>query len=1671
MKTFKILARLLAGFGLVMMFVSIVPISAQAAINITSSTLNGGSSVSVAPSATISANVALTSTSGTDWRSTSWNINGGSFTCVDHANHDTSGNYNETFNITALAAAGTYDVIFRAHTNNSCSAGTVTRTMNNAITVVIPLPVLTDATKTIAENSPAGTNVGTVLTATNSPTGYTITGGTGSALFDISAAGQITVKAGAVLDYETTSNYTLLVKATNSGGDSNIATITINLTDVLVPLVTAGQSFSLLTGTANGTVVGTVATTVTTPTDFNITGTTFAISSTGVITVANSTGLVAGSGTYTVGASTSEGGDSKPITIVVTQRSSNLALTNTDSVDPVITNASYTYTLGISNTGPDEATELVLTDTLPVGVTFQSAVGTGWSCTEAGGLVVCTKPNLANGATSNVVITVLAPVIGGMIANSATVISSGTDVDSTNNTDIAQSTTVQAKADLKIIKTGPASAIVNNTIQYTLSVTNLGPSATDNVTVTDVLPVGIGFQITSGNDWICSFTTATRTLSCIHPTTLEVGATSAITLVTTAPATVPSPAGVINTATVTGPLVDDVSGNNTSSVTTTITAASYTSPNVRPFALFRQDNVNGDIQMIGNSVMLVSGTPAACALAGQVNNNLNTVYADRDSDANTTLNSTSADLVLPPKVRSGDIQYAMLYWQGRTTGTAQLVNGKTVKIKPFGAANYQTLTSLDTKFNWSGNDYQGAVEVTNLIKNSLDAVGTATLDSTGYNKPLWVGDVFANKLGSTSNGFGAWSLIIAYKDAAAKLRNISTYDGYDVVASGSPRSATLSGFLTPSSGAVDSKFLVFAGEGDSNYVSDQATLTNKAGTAISVGANTFKSVEDINGVNVTNRNPNCANTIGLDLRTFSVGSTGPIPIIENGQTTTTVAMSSSQDQYFPGAFAFSTELYVPSVCYEDKVTFNGLPISGSNRPLIGNQVEYEVTIKNQDPEEAKGLFVEKVFDTPSELTYAPNSLQIAPIPGTTFSAKSDSAGNDTAEYLSSTAKFLLGSGAAWYQGGTLQQNQQTKFKYKAKVADVNVSDSSYRMSYRNDLLHLTFNGITAPKCYDFNSSFAADTPPSGSFDAWETSLSAGTAKLYTKVAAQNFTISVGTRNENVFNGNVCAQILSQGGTTLSGGNYQCSVFANHSSRPFSWTVLQAEKIAQVQIKTKSGASAGIPADWTGYSDNNSTDLFAIRPSSFGSDLNASPYNYKAELNASIVFRANDGSGSGTQNYNESEGISFSVDVNISDSTKSCHEMNISFSPDINLTNGTNVISGVTPQYSLPNVGSFNVTMYEIPGEEYAHIDADDTPDSDRMIVPYTNQIKVIPDHFRIDGNFTNRSNGFTYQSNFETNVSLDRNISALLDVNITAKTFGDINTATNYTGDCYAQDGNVSLNITLPAILPAASLSKILWYDDLNNTNQGSFILAGAYTPLFYPAIRFVSGDSNGTANIRYRLNFDRNETRVVNPFTMTVNEVNATDTDSVDGNRTLTNNNSAYYVYGRIIPRDIRVFGANTPFTANAWYEVYKAIDINGTSLPVSRNDANWYTNTLHTDLSDGDGDVTVVITGANPANAAAVNGMETYTFSAGYALGGYKAHINTDPWLWYGINASGYLDPVNATNLDCLTHPCFNINIVPAVGATGSAKSTNEATKASKRSDGGTGWHSTTDYSPAIR
>jgi uncharacterized repeat protein (TIGR01451 family) len=76
----------------------------------------------------------------------------------------------------------------------------------------------------------------------------------------------------------------------------------------------------------------------------------------------------------------------------------DLSITKTDSPDPVDASAPLTYTLAVTNAGPGPASAVTVTDTLPAGVAFVSASGTGWSCSRSGSVVTCTRASLGTGA-------------------------------------------------------------------------------------------------------------------------------------------------------------------------------------------------------------------------------------------------------------------------------------------------------------------------------------------------------------------------------------------------------------------------------------------------------------------------------------------------------------------------------------------------------------------------------------------------------------------------------------------------------------------------------------------------------------------------------------------------------------------------------------------------------------------------------------------------------------------------------------------------------------------------------------------------------------------------------------------------------------------------------------------------------------------------------------------------------------------------------------------------------------------------------------------------------------------------------------------------------------------------------------------------------------------------
>ena len=84
------------------------------------------------------------------------------------------------------------------------------------------------------------------------------------------------------------------------------------------------------------------------------------------------------------------------------------------------------------------------------------------------------------------------------ITDQATVTSQGSDDPNPNNNTASLTTTIDPSADLALPLAGsPGTVTVGDTVTYTLTATNSGPSDADDVVVTDTLPLDITSSVTA----------------------------------------------------------------------------------------------------------------------------------------------------------------------------------------------------------------------------------------------------------------------------------------------------------------------------------------------------------------------------------------------------------------------------------------------------------------------------------------------------------------------------------------------------------------------------------------------------------------------------------------------------------------------------------------------------------------------------------------------------------------------------------------------------------------------------------------------------------------------------------------------------------------------------------------------------------------------------------------------------------------------------------------------------------------------------------------------------------------------------------------------------------------------------------------------------------------------
>jgi uncharacterized repeat protein (TIGR01451 family) len=125
----------------------------------------------------------------------------------------------------------------------------------------------------------------------------------------------------------------------------------------------------------------------------------------------------------------------------------DLGVVKTDSPDPVAVGSTLTYTIQVYNLGPQEATGVTVTDTLPGRVSFVSASPSSGTCRRKDKRVTCAIGNLAADATKANAVTIsiqVRPTKAGKIDNTATVDGVEKDPVGKNNKAKASTTVVVA---------------------------------------------------------------------------------------------------------------------------------------------------------------------------------------------------------------------------------------------------------------------------------------------------------------------------------------------------------------------------------------------------------------------------------------------------------------------------------------------------------------------------------------------------------------------------------------------------------------------------------------------------------------------------------------------------------------------------------------------------------------------------------------------------------------------------------------------------------------------------------------------------------------------------------------------------------------------------------------------------------------------------------------------------------------------------------------------------------------------------------------------------------------------------------------------------------------------------------------------------------------------------
>jgi uncharacterized repeat protein (TIGR01451 family) len=252
----------------------------------------------------------------------------------------------------------------------------------------------------------------------------------------------------------------------------------------------------------------------------------------------------------------------------------DLTVAKTGTANPIenetgtIRYANFTITASNIGTQPENST-IVVSDTLPAGLTFDSAVPAPTNV--VGSALGWTFNGMAPGASSTIVLTATVDSsVGENVPLTNNVLISGPSElpEAKNNNAASWTVTTLGPPDLNISSnfSGPISP--GTTFGFVITYQNTGQNDVSDVTITDVLPAGV--TILSEQSDTATWNNATSGTVTWTVSSLQPNETGTIVITARLSSAAPNNSALTNTLSITVPATDPTPANNAESKTTTV---------------------------------------------------------------------------------------------------------------------------------------------------------------------------------------------------------------------------------------------------------------------------------------------------------------------------------------------------------------------------------------------------------------------------------------------------------------------------------------------------------------------------------------------------------------------------------------------------------------------------------------------------------------------------------------------------------------------------------------------------------------------------------------------------------------------------------------------------------------------------------------------------------------------------------------------------------------------------------------------------------------------------------------------------------------------------------------------------------------------------------------------